>query len=74
MKTRLARTSESLIRIRSSLTIGPPAATSRRAWRSRSRSMALRMLLALANRGRLNARVGGLTHEEVTARKAGDRS
>ena len=31
--------------------IGPPAATSRRAWRSRIRSMALRMLRALANRG-----------------------
>ncbi len=29
----------------------PPAATSRRAWRSRIRSMALRMLRALANRG-----------------------
>ena len=32
------------------------------------------VIFCLANRGRLNARVGGLTHEEVTARKAGNRS
>jgi hypothetical protein len=30
----------------------------------------LAVILCLANRGRLNARVGGLTHEEVAARKA----
>jgi len=27
------------------------------------------VIFCLANRGRLNARVGGLTHEEVAARK-----
>jgi len=31
------------------------------------------VILCLANRGRLNARVGGLTHEEVAARKAAKR-
>jgi len=40
-----------LISIRSPLAITPPAATRRRAWRSRSRSIALRMLRALANLG-----------------------
>jgi hypothetical protein len=29
------------------------------------------VIFCLANRGRLNARVGGLTHEAVAARKAG---
>ena len=32
------------------------------------------VIFCLANRGRLNARVGGLTHEDVVARKAGKRS
>ncbi len=32
------------------------------------------VIFCLANRGRLNARVGGLTHEEVAARKAAKRS
>ncbi len=32
------------------------------------------VILCLANRGRLNARVGGLTHEEVAARKGATRS
>jgi hypothetical protein len=32
------------------------------------------VIFCLANRGRLNARVGGLTHEEVTARKAQNRT
>ena len=49
--TRLARTSAALISIRSPRAISPPPATSRRAWRSRSRSIALRTLRALANRG-----------------------
>lgn len=31
------------------------------------------VILCLANRGRLNARVGGLTHDEVVARKAAKR-
>jgi hypothetical protein len=28
------------------------------------------VIFCLANRGRLNARVGGLTHEDVAARRA----
>jgi hypothetical protein len=32
------------------------------------------VILCLANRGRLNARVGGLSHEEVAARKAAKQS
>jgi len=32
------------------------------------------VIFCLANRGRLNARVGGLTHEEAAARKAVKRS
>src|ERR1700733_7331872 len=32
------------------------------------------VIFCVANRGRLNARVGGLTHEEVAARKAAKRS
>ena len=32
------------------------------------------VIFCLANRGRLNARVGGLTHEEVAARKAAKQS
>ena len=32
------------------------------------------VIFCLANRGRLNARVGGLSHEDVAARKAGKRS
>ncbi len=51
LKTRLPRTSATVSRTRSSRPIGPPAETSRRACRSRSRSMAFRMLRALAKRG-----------------------
>jgi hypothetical protein len=32
------------------------------------------VIFCIANRGRLNARVGGLTHEEVVARKRNKRS
>jgi hypothetical protein len=31
------------------------------------------LIFCIANRGRLNARVGGLTHDEVTARRSGKR-
>jgi hypothetical protein len=31
------------------------------------------LVFCLANRGRLNARVGGLTHDEVAARKRAKR-
>ena len=43
--------SASLISMSEDRPMVPPAATSRLAWRSRIRSMALRMLRALANRG-----------------------
>jgi hypothetical protein len=53
VNTRLARTSDSLISMGEDRPMMPPAATSRRAWRSRIRSMQLRdPLLILGRRSR----------------------